>query len=147
MSNGQITESTILVLAGLIGIVVIASIVLAFVLQIRKLTAEQKEKQQEAVDKAKAEAKKETASEIAFNRLAETVYAMDKNMNASLTCMRESFDIKTSGIDRTLLDHTRQIVALEASAKQAHKRIDEHRQVDHGIRNGNGHSEINLQEV
>jgi len=73
MANGQLTDATILVIAGIIGLFVIAGIVLGVFVQIKKLRTDAKAETDAKVKKATEEAMKEKESEIAFRELKASV--------------------------------------------------------------------------
>jgi hypothetical protein len=138
----QLTQATITWMEGLIGFIVVLLIVLNFWSNLRKARYEaeatktaakvtsDKEKE-EAVQKAIIEAKKETASEIAFRDLQSTV----EKMNDTVRCMSDTVTKDINSIRATDVERVRWMTEIDASAKAAHKRLDVHRIAEHGVAN------------
>jgi hypothetical protein len=94
--------------------------------------AEADKSKREAVDKAVAEAKKETESAIEFRSLKKAV----EDMTVAVKCITDNTTREFQNIRETDHQRVKWITEIEASTKSAHKRIDEHRSVEHGVKNG-----------
>lgn len=130
MTNGQLTDATILVIAGIIGLFVIAGIVLGVFIQIKKLRTDALAEKEKAVGEARSEAVKETKSELALKALTESVNSMKLLLDEMKLDMKE----RLKAVECTKTDHTERLARVEAIADSAHKRLDEHRTIDHGIK-------------
>ncbi len=127
MANGQLTDATILVIAGIIGLFVIAGIVLGVFVQIKKLRTDAKAETDAKVKKATEEAMKEKESEIAFRELKASV----DNVNTTVKKLTEDMNKRIEGVECTRTAHVAELAEIREIAKSAHKRIDEHRKIDH----------------
>lgn len=128
MSNGTIPESTIFVVAGILGLIVIIGIVLGVVIQLNTLRSRAKTEAQAVIEKAVAEATKETKSEIAFVQLTKSV----ENMNDTVGKLSKGVGDQITGILKEQEALCRRVDSVDQSARSAHKRLDEHRRVEHG---------------
>jgi len=128
LSNGTIPESTIFVFAGILGVIVIIGIVLGVIIQLNTLRSKAKIDSQAAVDKAVAEATKETKSEIAFVNLTTSV----EKMNTTVDKLSKGVGDQISGIVKEQETLCRKVDLIDQSTRSAHKRLDEHRRVEHG---------------
>lgn|GEM_PF-2964304 len=129
MSNGTIPESTIFVFAGILGLIVIIGIVLGVVIQLNTLRSRAKTEAQAVTEKAVAEATKETKSEIAFVQLTKSV----ENMNDTVGKLSKGVGDQITGILKEQEALCRRVDSVDQSARSAHKRLDEHRRVEHQI--------------
>jgi len=129
LSNGTIPESTVYVFAGVIGIIIIFGIILGVILQLSTLKSKAKAEAQKVTDQAVAEATKETESKIAFKALTKSVDAM----NDTVSKLSKGVGDQISTIQKELITICGRVDLNEASARSAHKRIDEHRKIEHGI--------------
>lgn len=129
MVNGQLSDATTLIIAGIIGLFVIAGIILGVFIQIKKLRSDAAAETEAKVKKATNEALKEKESEIAFRELKKSVddtASIVKEMKGDMNRRIESVEcVKT--------DHVQRLTRLEESVKSAHKRMDDHRKVDHKL--------------
>lgn len=142
MVDGTLTQTTVNWISGFIGVIVLASIVFGFYYSMKKLKKEtdaDKEKVKTdhesrvkaEVEKAVMEAKKETASEIAFRDLQKSVEAM----SMTVKCINDSMDREIIGLKNTDLNRVKWMTEIESSARSAHRRLDEHKAIDHGMPN------------
>ena len=129
MNNGQLSDATVLVIAGIIGIFVIAGIILGVFIQIKKLRADAVAEKKSAIDEAKIEAVKETKSELALKALTESVNSMKILLDELKLDMKD----RLKAVECTKTDHSERLAKVEASTQSAHKRIDDHRKLDHQI--------------
>ena len=139
MDGGQITQTTITWIEGFLGVLVLLGIVLVFYINLRKIKYQAESEKIKAkvdadalarseVDKAVAEAKKETASEMAFRDLQRSV----ESMTLTVKCLNESMQREITTIKDADISRVKWITEVEATARSAHRRIDEHKVVDHG---------------
>lgn len=143
MACAGITEATVSWVEGFIGVIAILALILGFWVNLRKAKysaetaqvtaqAEADKSKREAVDKAVAEAKKETESAIEFRSLKKAV----EDMTVAVKCITDNTTREFQTIRETDHQRVKWITEIEASTKSAHKRIDEHRSVEHGVKNG-----------
>lgn len=161
MKDGTITESAIYVLGGIIVLIGLLGVVLGVVIQVRKLRgdglaekaaitakAEAEKAAAEAkaeaeirrirseaaiaVEVAKVEASKETASKMAFEQLTLAVTKMDDSVNR----LSKGVGDQIEGIKKEQDNICRRMDRIADQARSAHKRMDEHRKVDHSFPNG-----------
>lgn len=130
MVNEQLSDATILVIAGIIGLFVIAGIILGVFIQIKKLRADALAEKKTAIEEAKTEAVKETKSELALKALTESVNSMKMMLDELKLDMKD----RLKAVECTKTDHSERLAKVEASTQSAHKRIDDHRRLDHGIK-------------
>lgn len=143
MACAGITEATVSWVEGFLGVVAILVLVLGFWVNLKKAkysaeTAQATAKteadrnKQEAVDRAIVEARRETESAIEFRSLKKAV----EEMTLAVKCITENTTREFQTIRETDHQRVKWITEIEASTKSAHKRIDEHRTVEHGMKNG-----------
>ena len=150
MSNGTLPESAVYVLGGLVALLVIAGIVLGVITQVRNLRSQAiaekasiaakaaadvsqvRAEAAVAIEVARAEASKETASKLAFEQLTHAVKAMDDTVGKLSKGVGDQID----GIKREQENICRRVDRIADSTRSAHKRMDEHRKVDHSFANG-----------
>lgn len=85
-----------------------------------------------AVEVAKVEASKETASKMAFEQLTLAVTKMDESVNR----LSKGVGDQIEGIKKEQEKICRRVDRIADSTRSAHKRMDEHRKVDHSFPNG-----------
>lgn len=143
MVCAEITDATVTWVEGFLGVLAILAIILAFWVNLKKAkysaeTAQATAKteadrnKQEAVDRAIVEARRETESAIEFRSLKKAV----EEMTLAVKCITENTTREFQTIRETDHQRVKWITEIEASTKSAHKRIDEHRTVEHGMKNG-----------
>jgi len=143
LSSGVIPESATYVLGGIIALIVIAGIILGFVTQLNSIKTKSQEIAQATTDKAVAEATKETESKLAFIQLTKSV----DSMNETVTKLSRGVGDQIDTLQKEQLALCGRIGVVEASAKSAHKRLDEHRTVEHGVTNYKNGSHFVLEEA
>lgn len=136
MVNGQLSEATAFVVGGVIGILGIVGVVLGVYTQLRKLRQDSVADTNQKVKDAAAAAVKEKESELAFKALTRAIDRMDQTVNSIKTDLNQ----RINKIECTGTDHIRWLERIEASTKAAHKRLDEHRTIDHGLQGASGMS-------
>jgi len=129
MVNGQLSEATVFVLGGVFGLLILAGIVLGVVIQLKKLRADAATERTSEIEKAKKLQEKETKSEVAFQVLTKSVDAL----RMSVEEMKGDVKQRIETIECTRTDHSERLARVESVANSAHKRIDEHRKLDHQI--------------
>lgn len=150
MSDGTIPESAAYVLGGIVVLVILAGIVLGVITQISNLRAKSISEKNAtlvkaeedirrirseaaiAVEVARAEATKEVASKIAFEQLTIAVNKMDE----SVSKLSKGVGDQIEGIKKDQESLCRRVDRIADSTRSAHKRMDEHRKVDHSFPNG-----------
>ena len=129
MVNGQLSDSASEWIGGLILVVGILALFAGFYIQMKKIKVDAKAENKAEIDKAVIEAKKETASEIAFNELKKSV----DNMSVLLNSIADGLNKRVEKIECDTKENVKWLAQIDASATSAHKRMDEHRNLDHGI--------------
>jgi hypothetical protein len=142
MVNGQLSESVSLLIGGLVSLMVIGGIVLGFLIQIRKIRTDNKAERESEIKKASDEASKETAAAIAFRQLEKGLQEIKDMLCARPPCIQKQVVETLAEIKARQADDGKALFEVIASAKQAHKRLDEHRLVDHSLPSGRSHQEI-----
>lgn len=150
MSSGTIPESAVYVFGGILAIIIIAGIVLGVITQVRNLRAQGTSEKVAVAAKAEAEvlkvraeaavaiqaarieASKETSSQIAFEQLTKAVKSMDDTVSS----LSKGLGDKVGSIQKEQETICRRVDRIADSTRSAHKRIDEHRKVDHAFTNG-----------
>jgi hypothetical protein len=121
------TDLTFDWIAGLIGTLTIFGIIIGFYVQLKSIRLKAKQETDEMVNKAVAEAKVETESAFEFRQLKQSVDETNRSV-LSLTGLMNS---QMGDVQTKLHCHDQKITELTESTKQFHKRMDEHRKVDH----------------
>lgn len=129
MANGQLTDATILVIAGVIGLFAIAGIVLGVFVQIKKLRSDAATETEAKVAKATHEALREKATSDALLALKESV----DNTHVLVRDLKNELVTRIETVECAKTDHVQRLTRLEESVKSAHKRIDDHRKIDHKL--------------
>jgi hypothetical protein len=129
MVNGQLSEATTIVIVGVLGLLGIAGLVFGVLIQIKKLRSDAKAETDAKVKKATEEAIREKESEIAFRELKASV----DNVNTTVKKLTEDMNKRIEGVECTRTAHVAELAEIREIAKSAHKRIDEHRKIDHKI--------------
>lgn len=140
MTTGELTMNWI---TGAVGVIIILSTSLGLYIQTRTIGKQRKDESEKALkaqsekaekDLAQAvlEARKETSSEIAFRDLKQSV----DGMVLTVKCIESNMNNRVDGVEKRLNDHVEKLAEVRSSASSAHKRLDEHRAVEHGV-NGN----------
>lgn len=130
MSNGQLSDATVFVIGGIISLVIIIGAVLGVFIQIKKLRDDAKADTKAKVKEATEEALKEKDSEIAFRELKKSV----DNVNSTVTELTKDMRERMKNVECTGTEHVKWLARIEEVAKSAHKRIDDHRVLDHGLK-------------
>jgi len=129
MANGQISDATVLVIAGVIGLFVIAGIVLGVFIQIKKLRADAKAETDAKVKKATDEALKEKESEIAFKALKASV----DSVSIYVKELADDMKARLTAVECTRTEHVAELAEIREIAKSSHKRMSEHLRVHHKL--------------
>ena len=143
MNEGTIPESAIYVVGGILILIIITGIVLGVVIQLGTLRSKAKADAKIERDIAVEEATKETKSQLAFEALKDSV---DK-MNVTVDKLSKGVGDQLSSIVKDQQELCRRVDIAEQSSRSAHKRLDEHRRVEHQMlmfRNNNHFSPEDL---
>ena len=146
LTNGQVTDAGIQWLVGAIAFVGLLGIVLGVYLQIRKIKSETAAVSKEREDKIKLEATAEMQrKEATIRREIETETAL-RDMKGSIDRLNDSFQALGRGMEQRverletgLQKSCSQIATVSQATKSAHKRIDEHRRIEHNLSNHQYH--------
>ena len=141
LAGGQIPDAGIQWLIGAIAFLGILGVVLGVFLQIKKIKRDSEEDAQKREDKIREEATKETQRrEATLRRDIETETAL-RDMKGSIDRLADSVQVLGRGMEqrverletdfqRLCQEHSK----VEQATKSAHKRIDEHRRLEHKLR-------------
>jgi len=146
LTGGQVSEAGIQWLVGAIAFLGILGIVLGVYLQIRKIKSESATAIREREDRIKLEAVAELErTKTTLRREIETETAL-RDMKGSIDRLNESFQALGRGmeqrVERLETDHQKacnQIATVVQATKSAHKRMDEHRRIEHNLSNHQYH--------
>lgn len=131
MTNGALTESTIMVLGGLISIIIIVGSIAGVWTQFKRMKKEADDEKKSEIEAARARQEKETKSEIALRLLTETVENMRQYLEKSLSEIKSEIAAQFAKNDHQNSEYDIRFAKLEASVKSAHKRMNEHLRYDH----------------
>ena len=141
LAGGQLQDVGIQWLIGAIAFLGILGVVLGVFLQIKKIKRDSEEDAQKREDKIREEATRETQRrEATLRRDIETETAL-RDMKGSIDRLADSFQVLGRGMEQRVerletdfkklcQDHSK----VEQATKSAHKRIDEHRRIEHKLR-------------
>lgn len=126
--DGHIPEQSIEWVEGLLILIGIAMIVIGFIAAIKTMNKSSKKDFDERLNKERAEIKRDVVIDQTLNDLRESV----DRLSQSIYEMRGDITTKVNTIEERVLCHEKDIVRIDQSVKSFHKRMDEHRRVDHG---------------
>lgn len=129
MINGELSQATSIVIVGVISLIGLAGIVLGVFIQLKKLRQDALNSEDVKIKAAREAATKETKAEIALDNLTRSV----NDLKLSVEEMKSDVKSRLHEVECTKSDHTERLAKVESMAKSAHKRLDEHRRVDHQI--------------
>ena len=130
--NGEIPEAGVYVLNGLLVLVGIAILVLGFIAALKGMRKSSDREYEQRLAKAVGEREKQIEIDTTLKGMKDSI---DK-LNDSITRMRGEIGTRVDKLETKLDRHSKHIVCIDASVRSAHKRMDEHRKVDHGLPNG-----------
>jgi hypothetical protein len=116
----------------IVGLIMVGSTIMGFYLQARTIRRGNEDVVAKKLTEAVANAKRETESAIAFRELKDSV----EQMKTTICGIEKNFNGRLDRVEEHMRDHLVRISEAAASTRSAHKRIDEHRAVEHGV-NGN----------
>lgn len=131
MVDGFLTEPVNIVVTGVMGILGMVGIGMGVWNSVKKARTETKLAEQERVNAAEERGKKETESRIAYENLKRSIDEIKSMLNDRPPCIQVTIRAEQEEHKRMLQEHATAIIELKESAKQIHKRMDEHRKVDH----------------
>lgn len=126
--DGHIPEQSIEWVEGLLILIGIAMIVIGFIAAIRTMNKSSKKEFDERLNKERAEIKRDVVIDQTLKDLRESV----DRLSQSIYEMRGDIITKVNTIEERVICHEKDIVRIDQSVKSIHKRMDEHRRVDHG---------------
>ena len=126
--DGHIPEQSIEWLEGLLILIGIAMIVIGFVMAIKNMNKSSKKDFDERLNKEKAEIKRDVIIDQTLKDLRDSV----DRLSQSIYEMRGDITTKVNAMEERVLCQAKDIVRIDQSVKSIHKRMDEHRRVDHG---------------
>lgn len=130
--NGEIPQSGIDVAEGLLVLAGIATIVISLIVAFRQMRKATDKDFQARLDKAIGEKERQIEIDTTLKAMKESI----DRLNDSVSRMRGEIGTRVDKLETKLDRHSKQIVRIDASVRSAHKRVDEHRKVDHGLPNG-----------
>ena len=113
---------------------------LGFILKLRALRKEDKE----AIEKTMQDRERAIRKEVEIDTiLREMKQSMDRLADA-ITCLRSDVGGRIDKVEKQVDSHGKVIVKVQEAVKAAHRRMDEHRKVDHGLSN---HQYYEVEEI
>lgn len=126
--DGHIPEIGIQWLEGLLILIGVAMVVIGFIVAIKSMSKSSKKDFDERLNKERAEIKRDVVIDQTLKDLRESV----DRLSQSIYEMRGDITTKVNTIEERVICHEKDIVRIDQSVKSFHKRMDEHRRVDHG---------------
>ena len=126
--DGHIPEQSIEWVEGLLILIGIAMIVIGFIAAIRNMNKSAKKDFDERLNKERDDIKRSVVIDETLKDLRISV----DNLSKSIYEMRTDITNKVKTIEERVICHEKDIVRIDQSVKSIHKRMDEHRRVDHG---------------
>ncbi len=136
--DGMLPEQGVNFLEGLIIVVIIVAIFLGLYIKIKSIRKELKEE----AAKERATRDEEIKEKILLQQTLTDIKNNHYRMNDSLCSLTESLKINFDKLDKKVEKHDALIVQVLSSTRSAHKRIDEHRTVEHNVKNGRSHPNV-----
>lgn len=136
LSNGEIPDAGVDVLTGVIVLAVIATIFLGLFVQLKSIRKKAKDEYDAQLAKKEAEIREKVNTENTLKDLKDSIDRLSQSftqIGTGLGARLDHNEIEQAKLSREFDRICRILVSLEASTKAAHKRIDEHRHVDHGF--------------
>lgn len=134
--DGHIPNSGIEWLEGLLVFIGVAMVVISFIIAIRGINKSYKKDFEDRLNKERDDIKRSVVIDETLKDLRISV----DNLSKSIYEMRTDITNKVKTIEERVICHEKDIVRIDQSVKSFHKRMDEHRRVDHG-KNGSVRSE------
>lgn len=130
--GGEIPQSGIDVAEGLLVLAGIAMVIISLIVAFRQMRKATDKDFQARLDKAIGEKERQIEIDTTLKAMKESI----DRLNDSVSRMRGEIGTRVDKLETKLDRHSKQIVRIDASVRSAHKRMDEHRKVDHGLPNG-----------
>ena len=127
--NGEIPEAGVYVLNGLLVLVGIAILVLGFVAALKSMRKSSDREYEQRLAKAVGEREKQIEIDTTLKGMKDSI---DK-LNDSVTRMRGEIGERVDRLESKVEWQSKQVVKIDASTRAAHKRMNEHRQVEHKL--------------
>jgi len=134
--DGHIPNSGIEWLEGLLIFIGVAMVVISFIIAIRGINKSYKKDFEDRLNKERDDIKRSVVIDETLKDLRISV----DNLSKSIYEMRTDITNKVKTIEERVICHEKDIVRIDQSVRSFHKRMDEHRRVDHG-KNGSVRSE------
>lgn len=126
--DGHIPNSGIEWLEGLLIFIGVAMIVIAFIIAIKGMNKSSKKDFEDRLNKERDDIKRSVVIDETLKDLRISV----DNLSKSIYEMRTDITTKVNTIEERVLCHEKDIVRIDQSVRSFHKRMDEHRRIDHG---------------
>jgi len=126
--DGHIPNSGIEWLEGLLVFIGVAMVVISFIIAIRGINKSYKKDFEDRLNKERDDIKRSVVIDETLKDLRISV----DNLSKSIYEMRTDITNKVKTIEERVICHEKDIVRIDQSVKSIHKRMDEHRRVDHG---------------
>ena len=126
--DGHIPNSGIEWLEGLLVFIGVAMVVISFIIAIRGINKSSKKDFEDRLNKERDDIKRSVVIDETLKDLRISV----DNLSKSIYEMRTDITNKVKTIEERVICHEKDIVRIDQSVKSIHKRMDEHRRVDHG---------------
>ena len=114
---------------GLLWLLTTIGVVLAIYFSTKNHQRQAKKESDNKFEQIKAQAREETRSEMAFKHLEDAVY----NMHTTVSCMNDNLSTRMQALENKQDKFSRSSIYLVSSVRAMHKRLDEHRVVEHGV--------------
>ena len=127
--NGEIPEAGIQVMTGLLVLAGVGLLVLGFVAALKSMRKSSDREYEQRLLKAVGEREKQIEIDTTLKAMKESI----DRLNDSVSRMRGEIGTRVDKLETKLDRHSKHIVCIDASVRSAHKRMDEHRQVEHKL--------------
>lgn len=140
--DGHIPDAGVQWFEGLLIILAIASVIVGFIAVIKGMNKAAKEEFNEQLEKKESEIKRDVVIDQTLNGLKDSL----DRLSQSIYEMRGDISTKVNDIEKRVACQENEIVKIDQAVKSAHKRIDEHRKIDHGYNSRTRLSDEKLSE-
>lgn len=126
--DGHIPEQSIEWVESLLVLIGIAMIVITFIVVIKNMSKSSKKDFEDRLNKEKKEIERDVIIDQTLKSFRESLDRLTHTINS----MSENLFHEVQDLSKQVDCHDREIVRLDQAVKSAHKRMDEHRRVEHG---------------
>ena len=127
--NGEIPEAGVQVMTGLLVLAGIGLLVIGFVAALKGMRKSSDREYEQRLLKAVGEREKQIEIDTTLKGMKDSI---DK-LNDSVTRMRGEIGERVDRLESKVEWQSKQVVKIDASTRAAHKRMNEHRQVEHKL--------------